>query len=355
MHAPLPPTPTNPAPAGALLQQLETLCQERGLAEMAERLAELSGWLREDLQQLERTLGELTTDTTPMHRSAAHLLACGGKRLRATCLLLAARLGDGSGSKVRQLAAAAELVHAATLLHDDVVDLGEVRRGQPAARMLWGNNASIYGGDWLLVEALQRVQAAGFPDLLVQALEVLKQILGAEALQLANRGVVESSVADYFSVVEGKTAVLFGWALRAGGRIGGLPQESCQALAEFGRLLGISFQLTDDVLDLDGDPSAVGKSMFSDLREGKITYPLRLALERDPSLAPLLRRGGEELSAETAGKVAAAVRACGAIADTRALARRYSEQAVACLAPLPAGPARMALEQVAIAVVSRES
>src|SRR5262249_22155884 len=146
------------------------------------------------------------------------------------CVALAARAGNGFGAAARQLAVAVELVHTATLLHDDVVDVGDTRRGAPAARVVYGNAASIFAGDWLLVEALRRVRAAAVPDALDRLLDIIEEMIMAESTQLDRRGVMVADRAAYFRVVEGKTASLFRWALWAGGRAGGLDERACRAL-----------------------------------------------------------------------------------------------------------------------------
>lgn len=341
----------------ALLASLENILADRGIGALAARVAELRLWIDDDMREVETELLRFDRRETPLHKSAEHLLSLEGKRLRPLCLVFAARLGTGFSPAVRDLGVAVELVHNATLLHDDVVDLGDKRRGSDAARVIYGNAASIYAGDWLLVEALQRTRAAGFPDLLDSVLGLLKQMLDAEALQLRNRGRVHASAEDYFSVIEGKTASLFEWGLRAGGRAGGLGEAACSALASYGRHLGIAFQLVDDALDFSGDASVVGKSLLSDLREGKMTGPLLFAIERDPSLARILEAScdgaGASLDPVTERRVATVVRETGALAHCARLALQHSATAVEQLALLPQGPATEALHHIAITMVHR--
>jgi len=340
----------------ALLSRLEGVLSDRGIGGLASRIAELRLWIDEDMQAVEGELRRIDRRDTPLHQSAEHLISLGGKRLRPLCLVFAARLGTGFSPAVRDLGVAVELVHSATLLHDDVVDLGDKRRGVDAARVIYGNAASIYAGDWLLVEAMRRVRASGFPDLLDSVLVVLKRMLDGEALQLRNRGQVRATIADYFTVVEGKTASLFEWALRAGGRSGGLDTRACDALAAYGLNLGVAFQLVDDVLDLSGDPDEVGKSLFSDLREGKMTAPLLFAVEREPGLAAVIEQvcaneGAVDPAVEH--RVAVALRETGALAHAAKLAQQYSAQAVEQLRRVPPGPATDALHHVAVSLAHR--
>src|SRR5690606_25678383 len=190
----------------------------------------------------------------------------------------------GLDAQVRDLAVACELVHAATLLHDDVIDEGTERRGAPAARVIYGNSASVLAGDALFTEALRLVGRAGVPGLLDELLTVIAEMVDAEALQLERRGRLDLSREAYLRVIRGKTATLFRWALRAGGGAAGLGAGQVDALGEAGASLGLAFQLTDDLLDLDGDPAVTGKDALADLRQGKVTWPVILACEREPDL-----------------------------------------------------------------------
>lgn len=340
-----------------VLGRLEQVTETRGLGGLTRRLGELRDWLDAELGDVEDALRSVGGATTPMYESGRHLLRQAGKRLRPTCVLLAARCGDGGGARAHALAVAVELVHNATLLHDDVIDLGELRRGAPAARVVYGNSASIYAGDWLLVEALQRVHSAGLDDVLVRALGTLKEMLDAESLQLKNRGKSVSSAADYFRVVEGKTASLFRWALYAGGRAGGVPITGCVALERYGERLGIAFQVIDDLLDVAGDARVLGKARFADLREGKMTYPLLLALSRDPSLGALVEAAAESGGAEPddalVRRVGEALERASAAEECKALARKLSGEAVEALSDVPAGAARDALTAIAVTMVER--
>jgi geranylgeranyl pyrophosphate synthase len=190
---------------------------------------------------------------------------------------------------LRELAVACELVHAATLLHDDVIDQGQERRGAQTARVLFGNPASVLGGDHLLVDALRRVRLCGQDRLLGRLFEVIGEMIAAEAVQLERRGHFAPDRAVYDRVVHGKTAVLFGWAMEAGAEVGGDDPAIGQALARAGTALGLAFQLVDDALDLEGDAAVTGKDSLLDLREGKLTWPLIVACEQDPGLVEELR------------------------------------------------------------------
>jgi len=347
------------SPNAEVIARLGQVCSARGLPDVAVRLGDLHAWIAADLAHFEDELAALPRGASLVHRSARHLLDLGGKHLRPMCVALAAKLGTGFGAEARDLAVAVELIHNATLLHDDVVDLGDQRRGAPTARTVYGNAASIFAGDWLLVEALQRVQHAGVPGLLDRTLATIAEMIMAEAVQLANRGRINADRADYFRVVEGKTAALFRWAMVAGARAGGLDEGACRALERYGLHLGVAFQAVDDLLDFTGSAAVTGKALFADLREGKMTYPLILALEREPALACVL----EDILAGPPGPPPERWRArvldtlvrSGGMRDCQALARERAAEAVASLSGLPGGAGRDALVTVAEATVHRES
>jgi octaprenyl-diphosphate synthase len=319
--------------------------------------------LGSDLGALERDLGALeqhaSSSDDSARRAAGHLLRRPGKRIRPLCVMLGARMaGLRFDERVRHLAVACELVHAATLLHDDVIDEGTERRGAPAARVVYGNSASILAGDFLLIDALARVRRAGDPRLLSSLLDCVGEMVTAEALQLDLRGRFEPNRDTYRRVIDGKTASLFRWALSAGARLGALQEGHVAALADAGRSIGLAFQLIDDLLDLDGDAAATGKDLFADLEQGKLTWPLIVASESDPALAAAVRElaakadAGETIDTEAA-RVVDRIRATDALEATRRYAHAERDRALEALHLLPAGPARNSIEAVAHAAVLR--
>lgn len=360
MDSHLPSNPTTSSTHGANdpsdpLEPLSTAAGRNGATGLAERLAELRTWLADDLEALEQAVagvhagpdGAPRTDLDLAERSAAWLLGRPGKRIRPLCVMLAARLGGrGLDRTVRDLAVAAELVHAATLLHDDVIDEGDDRRGAPAARVLYGNSASILGGDHLLTLALRRVAGTAPHTVLVALLDVIAEMVRAEAVQLERRGRFEPSREAYLSVIEGKTAALFRWGFWAGGMVAELPEPALRALSGAGVALGMAFQLVDDAIDLENDGLDSGKTPFADLREGKLTWPLVVAVERDPGLAEEIRGRIAEGGAGIDAGLVARVRRTGGIEATRAFAAEQAQLAAAHLEVLPAGQARRALQTV---------
>jgi octaprenyl-diphosphate synthase len=340
-----------------ILRRLESLSGDHSLPALKLELAELARYVDGDLAPIDAALRTIGGERAA-HEAAEHLLSLGGKRLRPICVVLAAKLGRGFDARVREVAVAIELVHAATLLHDDVVDAAETRRGEPTARAIWGNALSVYAGDWLLVEALRRVSAVDHGDLLTSLLGVIEEMIASESLQLESRGRLDVDRARWRRVAEGKTAALFRWGMRAGGGVAGLVDDELDALERFGAHLGIAFQAVDDVLDFAGDPRVTGKALFTDLREGKATYPLILAVEREPEAATMLHTIVERGEADGEDDIAAILDLLArtdALVDARAFAEAQASEAIRALDRGPRGPAVEALETVAQAAVARRA
>jgi len=251
----------------------------------ASRVAEVQLLVAKELGEIEQLVRErIGGGVAPGKESASHLFEAGGKRVRPLALLLATACFGAIDARARDLGAAAELVHMATLLHDDVIDDGDQRRGHPTSRRIWGNAVSVLAGDMLLVEALRLASlgassgAAGSGSeprprnerethqaTWTELVSTLGQLVDGEIIQLRGRLAVSLDEATYFEIVRGKTASLFEWALRAGARTGGARAESIDALGRFGASLGVAFQLVDDLLDYEGDAAHTGKTLFADL------------------------------------------------------------------------------------------
>jgi octaprenyl-diphosphate synthase len=353
-----------PAAGAQVLDRLASVSGARGALDLRQRLIHLGRWVRADLADFEAEIATLPRGVRVVQSAAHHLLDLKGKHLRPLCVALASRFGEGFTPRARGLAVSVELVHTATLLHDDVVDVAERRRGEPTAAVVYGNAASIFAGDWLLVAALRRIATAGVDGLLERMLAVIDEMILAESLQLERRGRVVADRDEYFRIVEGKTAALFRWAMLAGGRCAGLDASCEAALEQYGIHLGVAFQAVDDELDF-ATADGTGKDPLVDLREGKMTYPLIVALERDPSLQPRIQAllpAPERLSPASGapsrvelGAIASGVRATGALAATRELAEQHVQLALEALQGLPAGTARESLETVALASLERTS
>ncbi len=294
-------------------------------AHAGEYMGEIQELLYESLPVLERLIEQATHGPEPLPDAAKQLVLAGGKRVRPIAALLVAKACGGSAARAIPLAAAVELIHSATLLHDDVIDEGEERRGRPASRMLWGNLVSVLSGDLLLTAALELVQGSGVQGAMSDTLETMRRLIGGEVAQLKARGKDDLGIEGYLEIVRGKTASLFANACRSGARAANAEPALIEALGHFGERVGIAFQIIDDVLDLEGVPHEVGKRLGHDLAEGKTTLPLALALEEDSaSLRPLLitARAGDTIAAARVSEAPSVRRAC---VKARAFAMRETE------------------------------
>jgi len=341
----------------AILSQLDASAQRGVRPERAQAaLADVPA-LPESLLALESELTRATADAEEKLRAAArHLVSAGGKRIRPMVTLLSCGACGGDMKTAVPYAVAAELTHSATLLHDDVIDDGPVRRGQPASRVIWGNAVSVLSGDWLLTRALEIVSAEqGRSAALPTLLSTMRRLVEGEVLQLSLRGSFSATEKDYMDVVIGKTASLFGWAAAAGawaaGEVGRIPH----ALVRFGEGIGIAFQLVDDALDYGADPRLLGKRLGTDLLEGKATLPLIRACEAEPRLRERLALlvDGKEDGDAVAADVIAVVKRVGGVEDARARAREHTRDALAALEEVPDGVHRRALREAAGTLTER--
>jgi len=283
----------------------------------------------------------------------AHLLQAGGKRLRPLLAVLAARACDAPIELATAVGTAAELIHTATLYHDDVVDDGRVRRGRPAARMVYGNGVVVLVGDFCLARALETVALTGSLAAVQSLAATVTEMAEGEVAQLERAGNPDSTTEDYFRVIDRKTASLFAWCSRVGGALGPALDGP---LGRYGRSLGRAFQIADDVLDCAVDEATAGKSVGHDIQEGKVTLPVLYACDSNPELRALVREkvGERAVTPEDARRVLTATIAAGGVERARAKARELATGAVAELAVLRPSPYRDALADLAALSVDRK-
>ena len=297
----------------------------------------------------------LASDVILINQIAEHIIGGGGKRLRPMLHLLAAQAAGYAGKDHVQLAAVIEFIHTSTLLHDDVVDESDLRRGRKTANALWGNAASVLVGDFLYSRSFQlMVELDSMPVMRILA-DTTNRIAEGEVLQLLNIHNPDTDEAAYLRVIERKTAVLFAAATRLGGVLAGVPAAQEEALYAYGMNLGYAFQIADDVLDYVSDAGTLGKNIGDDLAEGKATLPLIYAIERAPAeQAASLRRAIETGGLDSLDNIIAAIRDTGAIERARAMAQRYADAAQTDLAALPPSAARDALSALADYALQRD-
>ena len=316
----------------------------------------LSALVAEDLAAVDALIhAHMTSPVGVIPNLAAHLIDAGGKRVRPLITLAAARLLGGGGDGARKLAAAVEFIHSATLLHDDVVDESDLRRGKQAANRIWGNSSSVLVGDFLFARSFNLMVETGdiqVLDILARAASVIAE---GEVMQLAAANDADTSRARYMAIVTAKTAALFAAAARAGAVVAGRAGAEAEALETYGRELGLAFQLVDDALDYGGLAATMGKNAGDDFREGKVTLPVVFAREAgDEAERSFWRRvmGGER-SDEDFFRAQALIRRHDAISKTVEAARSHAGAAKAALAPLPNNAYREALCDLADFVVER--
>jgi len=312
----------------------------------------------EDLKNVEMQFKKDLDSNVPLIRKVGeYVLSSGGKRIRPAMLLLAARLCEYAGSRHIPLASVVEFIHTATLLHDDVVDSANMRRGIASANSLWGNEASVLVGDFLFSKSFSLMVADGDLDVLRVLSAATTKIAEGEVLQLICTSDVDITEDKYIEVVVCKTAVLLAAACQAGAIIAGATPEQEAALAAFGMDLGIAFQLMDDTLDYTADEKEFGKSIGHDLEEGKVTLPLIETLrhcskdERDLVGEIIVK---EELSDADFEQVLALVNTHGGIDYTVNRARDYVASAKARIEIFADSPVRTAMSRLADYVVTRE-
>jgi octaprenyl-diphosphate synthase len=309
------------------------------------------------MRQVDAVIRErLSSRVALVDQIAQYIVTAGGKRIRPRLLLLFSGAFGFDGPARYELAAAVEFIHTATLLHDDVVDESSMRRGRATANAIFGNAASVLVGDFLYSRAFQMMVSVSNMRVLDVLADATNTIAEGEVLQLMNMHDADLAVDEYVRVIRFKTAKLFEASARLGAILGGANAATEEACAGYGRSLGTGFQLVDDLLDYAGDSDELGKNVGDDLREGKPTLPLLIAMERGTAAErALVRHAIEAGEVQRLGDIVDIVRRTGAIDATRAAANIEVDKARACLAPLPEGPARAALLELCSRSVRRSS
>ena len=297
---------------------------------------EIFDLVRDDLVLVEQELSRQTsTSFEPVSEITSYLLGGGGKRLRPALLLLSARYAGRSNSDgAIRLGAVVELLHSATLIHDDVIDSANTRRGRPSANSRWGNHRSVLVGDWLYMLSFQMALEERNFRILDILIDLTQEMVEGELIQLEKIGRIDVTEEDALRLATYKTACLFSGCARLGAVLGGLEDAGEEALAEYGRYAGLAFQLVDDLLDFTASEEQLGKPVLSDLKEGKVTLPLIYAMENGHRDArELVARVLEEKEFDSVRPetIVALVQESGALDRARSLAHEYADRAKACL------------------------
>lgn len=296
----------------------------------------------------------LASDVVLINQVAEHIVSAGGKRLRPMLVMLAGRATGTIGAEHHQLAAIVEFIHTSTLLHDDVVDESDLRRGRSTANAIWGNAASVLVGDFLYSRSFQLMVALDRMPVMRILADTTNRIAEGEVLQLLHVRNPDTDEAAYLNVIERKTAVLFAAGTRLGALASGADEATQQALYDYGMQLGYAFQIADDVLDYSGDADALGKNLGDDLAEGKATLPLIHAMaQATPDVRARLRSIVETGDTDALPDVLAAIETAGSLDYSRARALEYAEAAERALDGLADNEAVAALRGLARYAVER--
>ncbi len=313
--------------------------------------------LREDLAALELEFGrDAVSGVRAITEIGEYLRSGGGKRIRPALLMLSAKLFDYQGTGAVRLGAVVEIIHTATLVHDDIIDEARTRRGRPAANTQWGNSKCVLAGDWLYMQAFKiAVQERNF-RILDALIELTQQMVEGELLQIEKLGSF-ISLEEYFDLIYRKTACLFSVCMRLGAILGGATAEQEEALGNYGRDMGMAFQIVDDVLDLTASEEVLGKPVASDLREGKVTMAVIHALESATAeerakVETILRERG--FNGVTHGQILEILQRYGSLDAAAACAAHYAESAHRSICTFPDSEIKRSLLWALEFVVARE-
>jgi octaprenyl-diphosphate synthase len=320
--------------------------------------AEIFDLVREDLNQVEREIGlESISSVDAVTYIGQYLQSGGGKRLRPILVLLCGRMFGPPSPALIRMAAVVEMIHTATLVHDDVIDMAKTRRGRPSINMVWGNHTSVLAGDWLYMQAFSvalRERNFAVLDLLI---DLTQRMVEGELLQLDRIGKAGVTEPDYMELIDRKTASLFSACARLGAVCGGASEEAERRLGEYAWNLGIAFQLVDDILDFTSREKILGKPVGNDLREGKVTLPLIYALESaDPEERKLVETVLADGSYDQVpfGKVLHLINRYRGIERAQERARGFTQAARAIIGEFPPSEYQRALFAVTDLITDRD-
>lgn len=313
--------------------------------------------IRSLMEQLEYELFNQLRSRVPVAFDiGAHVMNSGGKRIRPQLAIISARIGGYTGWNAVRLSGAIESIHTATLLHDDVVDKADTRRGRPSANSMWSNEMCVLGGDFILAKAFSALTSIGNIRILEVVSKATERLSEGELFQMMNIGNMALSEQEYMNIITDKTAVLMEAACRGGAILGGLPHELEEALANFGFSLGIAFQMTDDVLDYRSEQAIMGKTPGKDLEEGKLTLPLIIALKKcnvdEKNIVHRIVTNGR-LGDDDLAWIRNLMGCYGGIEETLERARRHLEKGVRFLDVIPDSEEKSALIRLADKVLHR--
>jgi heptaprenyl diphosphate synthase/octaprenyl-diphosphate synthase len=320
------------------------------------RVASIYEPVQDELADVEATLAAVAESDVPFLRDMlAHVLSTGGKRLRPTIALLAGRFGDYRPERLVPLAASIELLHTATLVHDDVIDQSDTRRGKATTNARHHNAAAVMLGDYMFAHAAELICRTENLAVVKLFSRTLMAMASGELSQDMSAYQYGQGTLDYFHRIAGKTASLFATSAEGGALVAGLPPELTAALRDYGENAGMAFQIVDDVLDFGGNEADLGKPAGSDLLQGTLTLPALLLMERSPHDNPVEKLFRDKGDQEHLREAIEMIRSSGVLQESLAVAEDFRNKAVQALSAFPATPDRVALEELADYVLGRRS
>jgi octaprenyl-diphosphate synthase len=321
-------------------------------------LAQIFEPIREDLEAVEREfVRHIQSRVALIPEMGRYIQKSGGKRVRPAVLLMAARLAGYTGDRAVLYASVVEFIHTATLVHDDIIDGADLRRGRLAVHSRWGNDITVLLGDYLYIKSMAMALTQDSLEIIRLLCDVTLRMIEGELYQLTKTGDVDITEDEHFEIIRRKTAFLFGGCAQIGGMLGGVTPEQEAALREYGFNLGIAFQLVDDLLDYTADAAALGKPIGGDLREGKVTLPIIFLLRRGGEAADALIRGvvrDRAVTTEQWREILRLLREHRSPEQSYNRALEYAARAKDCLSAFPAGRERDALMTLTDYVLSRD-
>jgi heptaprenyl diphosphate synthase len=330
------------AVSGGILRPIEAGVPRR---DAAAALEAAEAGIREAVAQCDGILGGI----------CAHILDSGGKRLRPRLVLHCGLMFSPLNEKMVNAAVAAELIHTASLIHDDVIDRPGTRRGRPAANRIWGDHAAVLCGDWLFARAFGILSGPGMSACLSLMADAVAQMCRGEVMQACSLYALDEAPDRYFERIHGKTAALMECCCRCGALAGGAGPKDVEALGNYGLNAGMAFQIADDMLDLCGDPAVMGKPAGEDIAQGVLTLPVLLLL-RDREYGPRARKlvGKGRFSRKELPALNTLLDESGAMAEARGIARSYADAALRALEGLPDGESKEFLSSLALRLMDRK-
>lgn len=322
------------------------------------KLANIYSFLKKDLNVIEQMLKEVMQADHPILREASiQLLQAGGKRIRPVFVLLSAQFGNSVDENIKRVAVSLELIHMATLVHDDVVDNSELRRGEPTIKKRYGNRVAMYTGDYILARALEMITTVKKPVIHKILSKTLVDVVEGEIAQIEDQYNLNQQIWDYLRRIKRKTALLIATSCQLGGLAAGATENEARLLYKYGYNIGMSFQIIDDILDFTATPKELGKPTGSDLLQGHITLPVFYAMQNDSFRSELQKAfaNRETIDEEKINYLLTLLKQTDAIERSYQISNRYLERALSCLHCLPNNRSKRALQTIAKLLGKRRS